>query len=162
MADNTNLEKIREVKLIKEGTVLDHIPPAAVMKIIEHLELDKLSTPYVIGSNYTSPKIETKAFIKTTDYYFTENQLSWISLFAPQATVNIIRNYEIVEKYQVKLPTEVSGLIKCPNPKCITNKEGEPISTLFKVMPSGKLLTPELLCHYCGKTTTQFQPSHHR
>ena len=161
MADSTNIEKIREVRLIKEGTVLDHLPPATVMKIIETLELDKLSAPYIIGGNFTSPKITTKAFIKITDYYFTEDQLNWISLFAPQATINIIMDFKIVEKSQVKLPTEVRGLIKCANPKCITNKEGEPISTLFKVI-TDKDSAPELLCHYCEKITKDFQLSHHR
>ena len=143
------------VKAIENGTVLDHIPPKALANIISILHLDDLLVPWMTGNNFESHKMAggTKAFIKIENYYFGKDTLDLISLFAPEATVNAIHN-SIVSKHKIEIPAQVNKLIKCANPRCITNKEGEPFATSFRVMRADAL---SLMCKYCEKRTTEIR-----
>ena len=40
-------------------------------------------------------------------------------------TVNIIKDGQIVEKKALSLPTQITNVIKCKNPRCITSIEQE-------------------------------------
>ena len=134
------------VTAIENGTVIDHIPTEKTYEVASLLHLQALTTPVTIGCNYRSKKIGRKGIIKITDKFFTEEEISRLSVVAPKIVLNIIRNYEVVEKKTVETPDELRGIVKCNNPKCITNNE--PMQTIFNVIDKEKGI---LKCHYCDK-----------
>ena len=136
-------KKERLVAAIEQGTVIDHIPAAKTYQVAQLLGLFDLATPVTIGINYPSMKVGNKGIIKVSDKFFTDDEISRLSVVAPKVILNIIRDYEVVEKKTVETPDEIKGIVKCNNPKCITNNE--PMQTHFHV--SGSVLT----CHYCEK-----------
>ena len=125
-------KKERLVAAIENGTVIDHIPAEKTFQVVNLLELQKLSTPVTIGYNFTSSKVGCKGIIKVSDKFFTDNEISRLSVVAPNIILNIIRDYEVVEKKQVITPDELCGIVKCNNPKCVTNNE--PMATIFNVV----------------------------
>ena len=82
------------------------------------------------GTNLDSKKLGKKAIVKLSDTFFKDKEINKIALVAPQAKLNIIRNYNVVEKKVVEVPEEIIGIAKCMNPKCITNNEK--ITTRFR------------------------------
>ena len=138
-------EKILQVAALKDGTVIDHIPAAKTYQVASLLGLFDLTTPVTIGINYPSQKVGNKGIIKVSDKFFTDDEISRLSVVAPKVILNIIRDYEVVEKKTVETPEEIRGIVKCNNPKCITNNE--PMQTHFHVSNDGNLLT----CHYCER-----------
>ena len=136
-------KKERLVAAIEQGTVIDHIPAAKTYQVANLLGLFNLSTPVTIGNNYPSQKVGTKGIIKVSDKFFTDDEISRLSVVAPKVILSIIRDYEVVEKKTVETPDEIKGIVKCNNPKCITNNE--PMQTHFHV--ENNILT----CHYCEK-----------
>lgn len=139
-------KKERLVAAIENGTVIDHIPAEKTFQVVNLLELQNLSTPVTIGYNFSSSKVECKGIIKVSDKFFTDDEISRLSVVAPNIILNIIRDYEVVEKKQVITPDELHGIVKCNNPKCITNNE--PVSTIFNVVDK---VAGTLKCHYCDK-----------
>lgn len=139
-------KKERLVAAIENGTVIDHIPAEKTFQVVNLLELQKLSTPVTIGYNFTSSKVGCKGIIKVSDKFFTDNEISRLSVVAPNIILNIIRDYEGVEKKQVITPDELCGIVKCNNPKCVTNNE--PMATIFNVVDKAAGI---LKCHYCDK-----------
>ena len=139
-------KKERLVAAIENGTVIDHIPAEKTFQVVNLLELQKLSTPVTIGYNFTSSKVGCKGIIKVSDKFFTDNEISRLSVVAPNIILNIIRDYEVVEKKQVITPDELCGIVKCNNPKCVTNNE--PMATIFNVVDKAAGI---LKCHYCDK-----------
>ncbi|MCI7001226.1 aspartate carbamoyltransferase regulatory subunit [Prevotella sp. P5-50] len=131
------------VAAIENGTVIDHIPSEKTYQVAQLLNLDKLSSTVTIGYNYRSKKLGKKGIIKVEDKWFTDEEISRLSVVAPNIVLNIIRGYEVVEKKTVCTPDEIKGIVKCNNPKCITNNE--PMPTYFHV--TNGILT----CHYCEK-----------
>ena len=131
------------VAAIKNGTVIDHIPSEKTNHVASLLKLDELQTTVTIGYNYRSKKLGRKGIIKVEDKFFTDEEISRLSVVAPNIVLNIIRDYEVVEKKTVTTPSEIRGIVKCNNPKCITNNE--PMQTFFHVHES------TLTCHYCEK-----------
>ena len=136
----------RQVTAIKNGTVIDHIPAEKTYQVANLLELQELNNPVTIGYNYPSKKIGRKGIIKISDKYFTDEEISRLSVVAPNVVLNIIKDYEVVEKKTVETPDELKGIFKCNNPKCITNNE--PMSTIFNVVDKKLGI---LKCHYCDK-----------
>ncbi len=136
-------KKERLVAAIEDGTVIDHIPASKTYQVASLLGLFDLSTPVTIGINYPSQKVGNKGIIKVSGKFFTDDEISRLSVVAPKVILNIIRGYEVVEKKTVDTPDEIYGIVKCNNPKCITNNE--PMPTHFHV--DGDILT----CHYCEK-----------
>ncbi|WP_246222798.1 aspartate carbamoyltransferase regulatory subunit [Maribellus comscasis] len=141
-----------KVSAIKDGTVIDHIPAKNLFTVITILGLDKIENQITFGTNLDSGKLGTKAIIKVSDKFFENDEINKIALIAPHAKLNIIRDYEVVEKKIVKIPEVIKGIVKCFNPKCITNHEK--ISTCFSVISKESL---ELKCKYCEKITSQDQ-----
>jgi aspartate carbamoyltransferase regulatory subunit len=139
-----------EVSAIENGTVIDHIPANVLFKVISILNLDKIDKQITFGTNLISKKLGRKAIIKLSDTFFIDKEINKIALVAPQAKLNIIRNYTVVEKRIVEVPEEIIGIAKCMNPKCITNNEK--ITTRFEVVSSKEV---RLKCHYCEKITDQ-------
>lgn len=136
----------RQVAAIKNGTVIDHIPAEKTYQVVNLLQLETLDTPVTIGYNYPSNKIGRKGIIKVSDKFFTDEEISRLSVVAQNVVLNIIHDYEVVEKKTVKTPDELRGIVKCNNPKCITNNE--PMNTVFNVVNKEKGI---LKCHYCDK-----------
>lgn len=136
----------RQVAAIKNGTVIDHIPAEKTYQVVNLLQLETLDTPVTIGYNYPSNKIGRKGIIKVSDKFFTDEEISRLSVVAQNVVLNIIHDYEVVEKKTVKTPDELRGIVKCNNPKCITNNE--PMDTVFHVVNKEKGI---IKCHYCDK-----------
>ncbi len=143
-------DKKLEVSAIENGTVIDHIPAKALFKVISILNLDKIDKQITFGTNLESKKLGLKAIIKLADTFFIDKEINKIALVAPQAKLNIIRDYHVVEKKVVEVPEEIVGIAKCMNPKCITNNEK--IVTRFDVVSKSEV---KLKCRYCEKITDQ-------
>lgn len=139
-------KKERLVAAIKNGTVIDHIPTDKTFQVIELLGLAHLNSPVTIGYNYPSNKVGKKGIIKISDKFFSDDEISRLSVAAPNVVLSIINDYEVVEKKAVVTPDELRGIVKCNNPKCITNNE--PMLTLFNVVDKARGV---LRCHYCDK-----------
>ncbi len=132
------------VAALCNGTAIDHIPTNVVFKVVSLLELEKLDNPITIGNNLESKKMASKGIIKISGKFFEEDVINKIALIAPNVVLNIINDYEVVEKKKVVLPQTIEGIVKCNNPKCITNNE--PMLTRFNVIDKDNI---ELRCHYC-------------
>ena len=141
-------DKKLQVSAIKDGTVIDHIPATNLFKVINILGLDKVETQMTFGSNFESKKLGLKAIIKLSDVFFADKEINKIALVAPEAKLNIIKDYKVVEKKVVEVPDNITAIAKCMNPKCITNHEG--IVTKFTVISKKEVA---IKCHYCEKIT---------
>ena len=135
-----------QVAALENGTVIDHIPSKLVFKIVDLLGLQNQESSVTIGYNLQSKKIGKKGIIKVADKFFTDEEISRLSVVAPNVVLNIIRGYEVVEKKTVVMPDELHGIVRCPNPKCISNNE--PMTSFFHVINKEERL---LKCHYCEK-----------
>jgi len=143
-------DKQLSVSAIKEGTVIDHVPASVLFKVVSILNLAHLDTMITIGNSLESKKLGKKGIIKLSNVFFADNDINKIALVAPSAKLNIIKDYEVVEKRVVKIPDEIVGIVKCVNPKCITNNEK--VITRFDVVSKPEV---KLKCHYCEKITDQ-------
>lgn len=143
-------DKQLSVNAINNGTVIDHVPASRLFNVVSILNLDKLETMVTFGNNLESKKLGKKGIIKLSKVFFKDEDINKISLVAPSAKLNIIRDYEVVEKKVVEIPDEIVGIVKCVNPKCITNNQ--PVSTKFFVLSKDVI---KLKCHYCEKITSQ-------
>ncbi len=152
MSNDTKKKLKLKVSAIKDGTVIDHIPAKNLFEVISILGLDEIENQITFGTNLDSGKLGTKAIIKVSDKFFEDNEINKIALIAPHAKLNIIKDYEVVEKKIVEIPDVIKGIVKCFNPKCITNHEKIP--TCFTVMDKESL---ELKCRYCEKITAKNQ-----
>ncbi len=141
-------DKTLSVSAINEGTVIDHIPAGQLFDVISILGLNKLETQITFGTNLQSKKLGKKAIIKIEGKFFDPDEINRIALVAPQAKLNIIHNYVVTEKRVVEVPETIVGIVKCMNPKCITNHEE--VTTQFTVIDKKEVA---LKCHYCEKIT---------
>jgi len=139
---------VKEYKIsaIKEGTVIDHITPESTFKVIEILDLDKNKEIISVANNLQSSKLGKKGIVKIGSKFLGEEAVNKIAIIAPNATLNIIRDYKVVQKLKLKIPGRIEGTLKCFNPNCITNLEK--VDTKFKVTSSNPL---KLLCNYCER-----------
>ncbi|HBX51877.1 MAG: aspartate carbamoyltransferase regulatory subunit [Bacteroidetes bacterium RIFOXYA12_FULL_35_11] len=143
-------KKELKVNAIKDGTAIDHIPASKLFRAITILGLDTIKNPITFGTNLESKMLGQKAIIKISDKFFKDDEINKIALVAPEAKLNIIKDYNVVEKKKVSIPDEITGIVKCVNPKCITNHEK--ITTKFTVVSKNEVA---LKCHYCEKITDQ-------
>lgn len=143
---NTSKKEL-EVAALENGTVIDHIPSDKLFKVVSLLNLDKMEGSITIGNNLESKKIGKKGIIKMADTFFKEEEINRIALIAPNAKINEIHDYRVTVKKTVTLPDILVDIVKCDNPKCITNNE--PMETIFEVTDRQ---TIQLRCHYCERT----------
>lgn len=143
-------KKHLSVSAIESGTVIDHIPAQNLFKVITILGLDKISNQITFGTNLESHQLGRKAIVKVAGKFFEREEINRIAIVAPHAKLNIIKDYEVVEKMLVEVPDEIHGIVKCVNPKCITNVEN--VTPKFKVVDKKSV---SLKCHYCEKITDQ-------
>ena len=139
-------KKELQVAALENGTAIDHIPPRQLFKVADMLSLKELENTITIGNNFHSKKMGSKGIIKIADKFFEEDVINRIALIDPNVILNIIRDYEVVEKKTVELPDELVGLVKCNNPKCITNNE--PMPTRFDVIDKE---SGTVKCRYCER-----------
>lgn len=137
------------VSALENGTVLDHIPAENVYKALDLLGLKDIENQITIGINLASKVHGQKGIIKIADRFFEDDELNKLALIAPNATINVIRNFKVVEKKKLETPAEVIGIAKCRNPKCVTNHQ--PVKTWFTTELSDDKIS--LKCHYCEKNT---------
>lgn len=140
--------KVLEVSALKNGTVIDHIPADRLFKVMNILDLENLEEMITFGTNLKSKHFGKKAIIKLSGVFFKTSEINRIALVAPQAKLNIIKDYQVTEKKIVEVPDEIRGIVKCVNPVCITNHEN--VKTKFEVINKEKI---QLRCHYCDKIT---------
>ena len=131
------------VSALENGTVLDHIPAENVYKALDLLDLKDIESQITIGINLASKIHGKKGIIKIADIFFEDEELNKLALIAPNATVNVIRDFKVVEKKKLETPKEVIGIAECKNPKCVTNHQ--PIKTKFATVHEGDKIS--LKCH---------------
>lgn len=136
-----------QVSAIKNGTVIDHIESKNTFKVADILNIENETQVVLVAMNLSSRNLGKKGIIKIEGKNLTQEEANKIALIAPDATLNIIKNYEAVEKKRVSLEDELMGIVKCFNPNCVSNHE--PIQTHFHVERKDP---PRLRCHYCERT----------
>jgi aspartate carbamoyltransferase regulatory subunit len=144
-----NISKELKVAALKNGTVIDHIPSEKLFKVISLLKLENIPNQVTFGCNLESSKLGKKAIIKVTDRFFEQKEVNKVAILAPNAKINIIKNYQVVEKKTLVLPDEIVGVIKCMNPQCITNNE--PMKSHFYTIDKENV---SFKCHYCERITS--------
>ena len=141
------IKKELKISAIDEGTVIDHIPTDATFKVVEILKLENHKGIVSIATNLQSKSIGKKGIVKVGGKSLTQEEVSKIAIVAPDATVNIIKNYAVKEKIKVKSPDIIDNVVKCSNPACITNNEQ--VATKFYVVKKDPL---NIKCHYCERS----------
>ena len=136
------------VRKIEDGIVIDHVPAGLGYHILALIGLSK-NHRFVLISNVESRKLKLKDIIKVECWFPEKRELEIIGIVAPSATVNIIKKWEVVDKFQLSPPESIEGLVKCPNPKCITNDEQESMfmKSVFKRIDGRAKVAYS--CHYC-------------
>jgi aspartate carbamoyltransferase regulatory subunit len=136
------------ISKIRSGVVIDHIPAGRALLVLRMLGITgREGFRVALVMNVESGKLGVKDIVKVEGRELTKDELNLVALVAPTATVNIIRDYEVVSKFKVVVPDVIEGLIKCKNPRCITNQQREPIKSRFRVVSREPL---KLVCDYCG------------
>ncbi|MHA1719568.1 MAG: aspartate carbamoyltransferase regulatory subunit [Promethearchaeota archaeon] len=139
------------VEKIRNGTVIDHIHPGFAFSVLKILGYEgKDGNLITLGINVKSNSSQSgkKDIIKFEDVKLEEKEIHQIALISPRSKVSFIDNYNVIEKFVVKLPKSIEGIVKCPNEKCITNVEREPVATEFKVLSDDPL---KVACSYCER-----------
>lgn len=141
------MEKELKVAALRNGTVIDHIPADKLFKVVSILHLDNCLNQITLANNLESAKIGLKGLIKISERALAEDETNKIALIAPNAKINIIRDFVVVEKRPLILPNEIREIVQCANPVCITNNQ--PVTTRFHVLKHDNEVM--LKCHYCER-----------
>lgn len=137
-----------KVQPIKNGTVIDHIAAGTALKVLAILGISKMPTETVsVLMNVPSKKYSKKDMVKIENRELNPREVDKIGLIAPEATINIVKNYKVTVKHKVKLPEVVIGIVRCANPNCISNLK-EPVKSKFAVISTAPL---KLRCYYCER-----------
>jgi aspartate carbamoyltransferase regulatory subunit len=140
-------ETMLYVSKIKDGTVIDHITGGHALDVVRILGITGREKRIItIAMNVPSKRFKIKDIVKIEGRELNSREVHKIALLAPHATINIIRDYKVVEKQRVKLPSVIEGIVKCANPACVSNSN-EPVQSKFYVKSEEPLV---LKCHYCG------------
>lgn len=143
MADKHKLQ----VEAICSGTVIDHIPIGQGIKILQQLQLLGSNVRITVGFNLPSKELTLKDIIKIENRLFNEREANELAIFAPGATINVIDDYQVQDKFEMSIPTFIEGVFECPNSNCITHNE--PVQTYFSLRQSKTL---QMKCKYCEKS----------
>ncbi|KUK45562.1 MAG: aspartate carbamoyltransferase regulatory subunit [Methanothrix sp.] len=148
----TETEMELRVTPIGNGTVIDHIPAGQALNVLKILGIDRTTEATIsVLMNVSSLRSGKKDIVKVEDRELKEEEVNKISLIAPGATINIIRNRRVVEKYTVDMPDLIVGVLRCPNPSCISNTN-EPIKSQLLVKSKNPVV---LRCVYCEQPITE-------
>ncbi|WP_067514722.1 aspartate carbamoyltransferase regulatory subunit [Endozoicomonas ascidiicola] len=136
-----------QVEAICQGTVIDHIAAGQGVKILDRLHLLDSKARITVGFNLPSKALGFKDIIKVEGRMFTEQEANELALFAPSATINVIDDYRVVDKFSMTIPETLSGAFSCPNSNCITHNE--PVDSFFYLRHVSD--DTQLKCRYCEK-----------
>ena len=137
------------IRRIKNGTVIDHIEGGEALNVVKILGITGTTQEALsIATNVPSRDMGRKDIVKLTNRELSKEEVDRIALISPHATINIVRNFKVCEKKGVEIPSLIVGIVRCPNPGCISNTH-EPIKTKFRVLPTG------LQCYYCDGEITK-------
>jgi len=135
------------VSKIKNGTVIDHITSGYALDVVKILGITgKGGNIVTIAMNVPSKRMGKKDIVKIEGRELKAEEVDKIALIAPNATINIVRNYKVIDKKRVQLPKVIKNIVRCANPACISNSR-EPVQPIFYVESKEPLY---LKCHYCG------------
>jgi aspartate carbamoyltransferase regulatory subunit len=136
------------VRRIKEGTVIDHIDEGKGLQVLNALRIDgKDGSLITIALNVPSGKFKKKDIIKVENKFLKDDDTNKLAVIAPKATINIIKDYKLVEKRRVALPNEIDRIFRCSNPDCITNSSEHIESVMDVIDKDGRVLK----CRYCSR-----------
>jgi aspartate carbamoyltransferase regulatory subunit len=137
------------VRRIRNGTVIDHIDAGEALNVVKILGITGTTSEALsIATNVPSRNMEKKDIVKIANRELKKEEVDRIALISPRATINIIRDLKVCEKKGVEIPSLVVGIVRCPNPGCISNTN-EPIKSKFDVQKNG------LRCQYCDWVITK-------
>jgi aspartate carbamoyltransferase regulatory subunit len=138
------------VRRIKNGTVIDHIEAGKALFVLRVLNITGIEGEVItVALNVPSNKHIKKDIIKVENKYLHEEETNKLALIAPRATINIIKDYKLMEKRKILLPNSIRGIFRCPNLACVTN--GENVVSVIEIVDKEKIL---LRCKYCSQTLT--------
>jgi aspartate carbamoyltransferase regulatory subunit len=136
------------VRRIKEGTVIDHIDEGKGLQVLDALRIDgKDGSLITVAMNVPSGKSKKKDIIKVENKFLKDDDTNKIAIISPKATINIIKNYKLIEKRRVALPNEIDRIFRCTNPDCITNSTEHIESVMDLINKEGMILK----CRYCAR-----------
>ena len=139
------------VRRIKDGTVIDHIESGKALLVLRTLDITgKEGNVITVALNVPSSKHNKKDIIKVENRFLEKNETNKLALIAPHTTINIIKDYKLVEKRKIQLPDSIIGVFKCTNLKCVTNSD-EYIKPILNIIDKNKIV---LRCKYCFRTLT--------
>ncbi|TEW55584.1 aspartate carbamoyltransferase regulatory subunit [Psychromonas sp. RZ22] len=141
------MQKKLQVEAIEQGSVIDHIPARQGVKILKFFKFTQTNEKITIGLNLATHNGKGKDLIKIENTFFNDQQANQLALFAPNATINQIKDFKVVNKFKVQLPSSFIDVLACPNSNCISHNE--PVKSRFYVQQKKKL---KLKCHYCEKS----------
>lgn len=142
------------VEAIGNGTVIDHIAPGQAMNILRLFNFLGKHNHITVGFNLRSSNMGSKDIIKISDVTFSPSETEQLAILAPDATVNLIKDYKVVDKYNLRLPSEIKGAFECSNSNCITHFE-KGATPRFKIFKDGEQVM--MRCHYCERVVTREQ-----
>ena len=140
-------EQVLKVQKIKNGIVIDHIPCGMALKVLKILNIDGDIGSTVTLAMHVRSKHGWKDIAKIEDRKLDEKEIDKIALIAPSATVNVVENYKVVKKHRVQVPDTIKGIVRCMNPRCITNQK-EPVEAEFTVVSREPI---RIRCRYCER-----------
>jgi aspartate carbamoyltransferase regulatory subunit len=135
-----------DVSAIKDGSVIDHIDSKSTLKVADILNIQNEEQVVLVGVNLTSKFLGKKGIIKIGGKIIDQQEVNKIALIAPNASVNIIKDYEVVKKFKIAVPDVIEGIVKCFNPNCVSNHHAA--GTKFHVINKNPI---KLRCHYCER-----------
>ncbi len=141
---------MRELKVqpIKNGTVIDHIAAGQALKVLRILNIPESTKSIVSVAINVHSRMGRKDIVKIENRELDPREVDKIALVAPKATINIIRDYNVVRKHVVAIPDELIGIVRCSNPTCVSNSPKEPVNSRFQVVNKDPL---EIKCYYCER-----------
>ncbi len=147
------MTKTLSVSAIKNGTVIDHIRSGDALRIIHLFHLLDDKNKLTVGLNLPSKRLGLKDLIKIENRVLTNDEANEIAVFAPEATINIVKEFGVLEKVTTQLPSKIRNIFGCPNPKCVTHNEIA--DSIFSIVEQGKQV--QLICQYCEKSFNRDQ-----
>jgi aspartate carbamoyltransferase regulatory subunit len=144
-------QKTWPVAAIRNGTVIDHITAGQALKIVHLLKLAQHQKLVTLGLNLPSKTMTYKDLIKVEEWELTPENANQVAILSPKSTINIIQEHEVVKKFQVSIPSFLTGIFVCPNPKCISNHEA--VASGFSVSQRHHNILMQ--CKFCRKSFSQ-------
>ena len=150
MSDDRQLR----VSKIRNGTVIDHVAAGQALNVLAILGIDGTSGDSVsVAMNMPSDRLGKKDIVKVEGKELSQDEVDVLSLIAPAASINIVRDFEVIEKARVERPSMVEGVLECPNHNCISTVD-EPVESRFEVVDDG------VRCEYCDTIIRDDLPAH--